>query len=468
MFQLSQLRQICNRSANRFRTQGLSDQIILNYIDDPNLLQAFHAAIINCEKIPQKLFNMSETEQIEYLQKDILNFYKNVDIEPYVPLSSKGPWIITTFGSVIYDIGSYGMLSMGHNDPELLNILSQDQTMANIMTTSVSQQKLTNLLNMEIGSKHRMQAPIFKYVFLNSGSEAMAFALRLSDTQMKKSNSKIITLQGSFHGRLDRAAQISQTTSATYKKYLNSYSENVLVIKPNNISQLELAFKEYNIEAVVFEPVLGEGCPGFKISLEFYNAIRRLTKDNSLMIVDSVQAGLRTTGYLSVCDAYSEKVEAPDIEVFSKAINGGQIPLSIIALSDKAVSLYHHYIYGNTMCGNPRALDICSEILTRMPSLRTNIVERGSELLDLFTKLWDKYPEFIEDVQGSGLLLSIKLWKIYNVVDDGIERELRIRGLNVIHSSNNSLRFTPNFYVNECQLIYELLDEFFRTLRVQP
>jgi len=54
-----------------------------------------------------------------------------------------------------------------------------------------------------------------------------------------------------------------------------------------------------------------------------------------------VQAGLRATGELSLVDwpgfAYCEP---PDFEVFSKALNGGQFPLSVVAFSERANDLY--------------------------------------------------------------------------------------------------------------------------------
>ena len=88
-----------------------------------------------------------------------------------------------------------------------------------------------------------------------------------------------------------------------------------------------------------------------------------------------------------------EKLDAPDMETYSKAINGGQYPLSVLAVGDKAGALYHKGIYGNTMTTNPRALDVaCAALDLLTPELRANIRQRGAEFLDKLNKLKAELP----------------------------------------------------------------------------
>ena len=56
-----------------------------------------------------------------------------------------------------------------------------------------------------------------------------------------------------------------------------------------------------------------------------------------------------------------EGVEAPDMETYSKALNGGQYPLSVLAVNERAANLYRKGVYGNTMTTNPRAMDIAAQ-----------------------------------------------------------------------------------------------------------
>src|SRR6185437_3501519 len=148
-----------------------------------------------------------------------------------------------------------------------------------------------------------------------------------------------------------------------------------------------------------------------------------------------------------------EKLPAPDMETYSKALNAGQFPLSVLAVNERAAGLYRKGIYGNTMTSNPRALEIACRVLAQLtPQLRANIRERGTELLGKLNALKDALPGLITKVQGTGLLFSCELspqFKCYGA--DSIEEYLRERGLNVIHGGANSLRFTPHFAISSAE-----------------
>ena len=82
------------------------------------------------------------------------------------------------------------------------------------------------------------------------------------------------------------------------------------------------------IEAMFLEPVMGEGNPGMGATPAFYAAARELTRAHgALLLIDSIQAGLRAHGVLSIIDYPGfEGLEAPDMETYSKALNAGQYP----------------------------------------------------------------------------------------------------------------------------------------------
>jgi acetylornithine/succinyldiaminopimelate/putrescine aminotransferase len=211
------------------------------------------------------------------------------------------------------------------------------------------------------------------------------------------------------------------------------------------------------IEAMFMEHVMGEGDPVFRIQPGFYLKARELTAQyGSLLIVDSVQAGFRATGYLSIIDYPGfRQLPAPDIEVFSKAINGGQYPLSVIGLSKKVREFFKIGLYGNTMTANPRALDVGSMMLNSMTDeLRQNIESKGIEAVDKFKALQQRYPEIIKQVQGTGLLFSVSVdaTKAEITGQDGLERQLRCNGIGVIHGGDNALRFTPHFALSSNEI----------------
>ena len=125
-----------------------------------------------------------------------------------------------------------------------------------------------------------------------------------------------------------------------------------------------------------------------------------------MLIVDSIQAGLRGQGCLSIVDYDGfEDCLVPDMETWSKALNAGQYPLSVVGLSERAAELYVVGIYGNTMTTNPRALETAVSVLDRVtPELRNNIKERGVEFVAKLRALAEEMPGTITQVQGLSLI----------------------------------------------------------------
>jgi acetylornithine/succinyldiaminopimelate/putrescine aminotransferase len=303
-------------------------------------------------------------------------------------------------------------------------------------------------------------------MFLNSGSESVSLACRIADVNAKLHTDpggphagrtiKRLAIKGAFHGRTERPAIYSDSSRKAYVQHLASFrNENsLLTVEPYSVEALRQAFADADangwfIEAMFLEPVMGEGDPGRAVPPAFYAVARELTKAHgSLLLVDSIQAGLRAHGVLSVVDYPGfEGMEAPDMETYSKALNGGQYPLSVLAVNDRAAGLYRKGVYGNTMTANPRALDIASVVLGSLtPALRDNIRAKGQEFLDKFNKLKDELGGLITKVQGTGLLFSCELDPAFKCFGAGSTEEyLRERGLGVIHGGINSLRFTPHF-----------------------
>ena len=148
-----------------------------------------------------------------------------------------------------------------------------------------------------------------------------------------------------------------------------------------------------------------------------------------------------------------------DMETYSKALNAGQFPLSVLALSTRAAELYRKGLYGNTMTANPRAMEVAVAVLEQVtPAMRRNIVERGREFLQRLEKLARELPGLVTRVQGTGLLFSCELDGAYKCYGAGSTEEfMRENGVGVIHGGTNSLRFTPHFGIgsDEVELMIE-------------
>tara|TARA_B100000963_G_scaffold3903_1_gene2993 strand:- start:3162 stop:4679 length:1518 start_codon:yes stop_codon:yes gene_type:complete len=483
---LGALRKI-RKNSGKMDTIGLTDKVIAKFCErDAKLLEAISEGLANHEMLSKSLGKeimlTDESELVSLLQEDYVNFYAPATVNPYIALAAKGPWIITSHGAVVHDNGGYGMLGAGHGPNRVIDAMSQNWVMANVMTPSFSHSRLANALKSELGHT-RGHCPFTKFICMNSGSESMTVALRIADINANKQTGpggkyenypiKMIAVERSFHGRTDRPAQISHSCKSGYDKNLATFQkrDNLILVPANDPAALEEVFQrsvkeKFFIELVAIEPIQGEGNPGMCVTREFYDAARRLTNEHdSMLLVDSIQAGIRGQGCLSVIDyAGFQDAEVPDMETWSKAINAGQYPLSVLGMNDRASSMYVVGIYGNTMTTNPRALETAVAVLEEItPELRQNIKDRGAEFVEKLQLLAAELPGTITKVQGTGLLLSAELVpEKYPVVGfDAVEPWCRRKGLGVIHGGHNALRFTPHFRITseEIDLIIDIVRE---------
>ena len=468
-------------------TPGLSDDEIVFFLSHASMLSdAIEEAGLQFEVLKNEFgpsySNSSEKELITMLQEGFVNFYNPATVNPYVAMTARGPWIITSHGAVIHDNGGYGMLGAGHGPQPIIDAMSSNWVMANVLTASFSQKRLEDRLRKELGHT-RGFCPFDKFICMNSGSESVTVSLRIADVNAKLMTQaggryegatiKMMAIEQGFHGRTDRPAQMSHSCKGKYDKVLASFQnrDNLILVPANDVEALRAAYAQAEsenvfIELLAIEPVQGEGNPGQCVTRAFYDEARRLTLEHgSLLLVDSIQAGIRGQGTLSVVDYEGfADCEAPDLETWSKAMNAGQYPLSVLGMNERASSLYVTGIYGNTMTTNPRALETAVAVLDNItPELRKNIRDRGDEFVEKLVALQSEFPDIVTKVQGTGLLVSAELEpNQFPVVGmDAVEPWCRRRGLGVIHGGQNALRFTPHFNITseEIDLIVKIVRE---------
>ena len=475
------------RNSGKSDTSGLLDSEISRFISlDSNLViaidQAYSYHLELREELGLDTLMQDESSLIKNLQSGFVNFYKPATVNQYIAIAAKGPWIITSHGAVVHDNGGYGMLGSGHGPDSVIETMSKNWVMANVMTPSFSQKRLDDSLRRELGHT-RGNCPFSHFICMNSGSESVTVSLRISDVNSNILTSpgnkhqgkeiKLLAIEQGFHGRTDRPAQMSHSCKDSYDKNLASFRDrdNLYLVPSNDIQALRDIYAKAEkdnvfIELMAIEPVQGEGNPGQCISREFYDEARKLTKAHgSLLLIDSIQAGSRGQGCLSIIDYDGfQDCEEPDLETWSKAVNAGQYPFSVLGMNSRASELYVNGIYGNTMTSNPRALETASTVLDNItPELRKNIRVRGAEFVEKLNILKNEFPEYVVKVQGTGLLCSIELkpGTLPVIGFDGVEPWCRRRGLGVIHGGSNALRFTPHFWITseEINLIISIVRE---------
>ncbi len=198
------------------QTHGLDDETVLRFAQqDERLGAAVDAAYTDflalLEEMPE-LMALPENELVAGVQEGFVNFYPVDAINPYVALAGSGPWIVTSRGAVLFECGGYGMLGLGHAPESALEAMNKPHIMANVMTPSFSQKRLVDALRKEIGQS-RDNCPFERFFCLNSGSEAVTLAARISDI-----NARIMTDPGGRHASKPiRILSLKGLLSRTYR-----------------------------------------------------------------------------------------------------------------------------------------------------------------------------------------------------------------------------------------------------------
>ena len=459
-------------------TEGLPLDVVERFLGMGTGLAAAialaHERLAELRSAWPELVDMDEPAQVEAVQDGIVNFYGADLRNPYVALGASGPWIVTAKGAVLHDSGGYGMLGQGHTPPSVLEAVGRRQVMANVMTPNVSQKRLVDALRAEIGHTREGGCPFPGFLFMNSGSESVSVAARIVDMNAKRMTDpggrhggkpiRRLGLRGGFHGRTQRPASWSDSGYKTYAAHLATFRDGqpVHTVEINDEDGLRAAFEQAEadgvfIEALFLEPVMGEGNPGIGVTRAFYDLARELTEAHgAYLFVDSIQAGLRAHGVLSIVDypGFADCVP-PDLETYSKALNAGQYPLSVLAVGAQGCALFRPGMYGNTMTSAPRAMDVGAAVLDGLTDeLRANIRARGTELLERLQALAAESDGAITAVTGTGLLVAAHLdparFRVHG--PDSVETYMRTKGIGVIHGGANALRFTPWFAVSSEEL----------------
>lgn len=290
--------------------------------------------------------------------------------------------------------------------------------------------------------------------FCNSGTEANEAAIKLVRLHsIPKRRYKIITFEGSFHGRT-----LGSTTATAQPKYHEGLGPLVAGFVYAPFGDLEAVANLIDDEtaAIMIEPVQGEG--GVRIPPEgFLAGLRKLADENGLLLVfDEVQTGCGRTGHWF---AYQHFGVTPDIMTLAKCICGGIAGAAMVAKRELAPSLrpgMHAATYG----GNPIAAR--AGIATFEMIEKQNLLEKAQKLSEIFCQRLEQLQqecEIIREVRLLGLMIGVELTtEGAPIVKGCLERKLLI---NCTHGT--VIRLLPAMTLSEqevhqgCDVLAEVL-----------
>jgi acetylornithine/N-succinyldiaminopimelate aminotransferase len=284
--------------------------------------------------------------------------------------------------------------------------------------------------------------------FTNSGAEAVECAIKMAKRYHNATGNpdryRIITFEGSFHGRT--LATIAAGGSEKLTKGFGPKVDGFDVIKfYDDMNKVENHISDQTA-AIMIEPIQGEG--GIRpVLAENLQTLRNLAdKHGLLLIYDEIQCGMGRTGKL-FCHEYA--VVTPDIMPIAKGIGGG-FPLGACLATANVAKHMTAGTHGSTYGGNPLAMAMGNAVLDviELEDILTNVQNMSDKLRIGLMKLRKKYPEVIEMVRGLGLMMGLKIKvKPREFVLAALENKLLL-----VVGGENTVRILPPLNINETDM----------------
>jgi acetylornithine/N-succinyldiaminopimelate aminotransferase len=287
--------------------------------------------------------------------------------------------------------GGHAVAALGYGHPRLVAAL-QEQV-----------QKLTfqsNLLPLELRARAcealaRFAPPGLDRVFLvNSGAEANENALKMAFG--KPGKTRVVAVEGAFHGRTAAAAAVTWGSEKWYGFPQKPFE--VSFVSPWDPAALAHQVDE-RTAALIVEPVQGVA-GAVDMPAEFLAAARHATRQaGALLIFDEVQCGMGRTGRPFGADYFGI---TPDIITTAKGLAGGFPAGAVITTPALAAGLKIGEL-GTTFGGGPMA---CAAIETVIAVIRDeNLLDRVRTLSDEIRRSCVVGP--VTAIQGAGFLLGL-------------------------------------------------------------
>jgi acetylornithine/N-succinyldiaminopimelate aminotransferase len=278
--------------------------------------------------------------------------------------------------------------------------------------------------------------------FCNSGAEANEGAIKLARLHSPAGKYKIITFEGSFHGRTYAAT--TATAQPKYHDGIGPLLPGFSYAPFGDLAAVEAKIDDDTI-ALMIEPIQGEG--GIRIaSQEFLRGLRKLADDRGLLLIfDEVQAGCGRTGKWF---AYQHYGVEPDIMTLAKSLCGGIAGAALLARKEIAKSL-RPGMHAATFGGNPIAAR--AGIATIEMIEEQGLLARATELGEAFRKqlasLVDELP-FVTELRVCGLMIGLEL----SVPGAPIVQRCLDNGLLINCTQGNVIRLLPAMTLTDEEL----------------
>ena len=379
-----------------------------------NLFTWQECAEFDIEKI-QELYR-------EYISKSQADLIGSFGFGRTVAVHSEGMYIYTSDGRKILDFtGGIGVLSHGHNHPRILAARIEYQKQKRMEVHKNFLSPYIAGLSHNIGQILPEDLDIS--YFCNSGAEAVEGAVKLAYKYHDGNRKYILHSDISFHGKLLGAAGLTGSPELDFKfptiPNVESFKYNNFDSVKSLISKIRKPNGESDIYAIVIEPFNASTLR--ECSSEFLKELRKTCDSEGIVFIfDEVYTGWAKTGELF---NFIKKGVVPDIVTFAKSFGGGKSSISGYTtrtpfyrkaydnLNDATLHSTTFNGFGEECITAIEAINIIIEDDYVGKSKRIH-----QRLNSGLKNLQGKYPDFIDEVRGSGALNGVILNKDINPI----------------------------------------------------
>ena len=313
---------------------------------------------------------------------------------PFMPVRGTGVWLENAAGRRILDLyGGHAVAALGYGHRDLSDALAK-QSRDLVFQTNALPLKVRD----EAAEKLAAFGPagLGRVFFVNSGAEANENALRLAFRVTGRS--KIVAMEGSFHGRTAAASAVTHGAVESWYGFPRTPFDVQFV--PRNDASALAAAVDSSTAAVIIEPV--QGLAGaFDFAPEFLHAARAVCdKAGALLIIDEVQTGMGRLGAPFGAQLYNVR---PDLLTVAKGLGGG-FPCGAVLMPNSIAADLKPGTLGTTFGGGPVA---CAAIKTVIDVIqRDNLLANVREVSAAIRATCKVGP--VESIQGKGFLLGLR------------------------------------------------------------
>ena len=361
-----------------------------------------------------------------------------------------GSWIIDVNGKKYLDCES-GMwcCNLGHNHPEITEVIKNQSSkiihrnkgFLNPVTVKAAE-RLLNFIPDDFD----------RVTFLNSGSEAVEFAINFAKKITKRKT--VLSLQDSYLGAFGIAKDLSFTSQekSDFKLDFPVFGTKecddpeVFIQKANSVIDANAD----DIACFVLEPIMVGGGVLKSCSKFVEHICNRMKEIEALVIIDEVTTGFGRTGEKFGYELFDI---APDILALGKALGNGYPVSSVVTRSilEKKLSPSELY-YAQSHQLDPLGTSIALKVVDLFES--EEIIEKSkTKIANLHSFLKSLSYPFIQEIRSYGFIFAIELQAFENLSTTDlilkIKDDLLDEGVMIGYSiGKEQIRFLPPLIIS--------------------